>query len=204
MADKQWLFAQWMRVFDNARRYNGIVQRYEEPHRFYHTLGHIEFGLKLIEQLDFKQPIKDVMAMAFWYHDAVYDTEHRAESNESLSAKLAAKHRLYPVVGELILATTPGLWLANKSDTEKAFISVDLAILGQDEQTYHRYAQNIRKEYIQYLDQQYVAGRKAVLEKFLIKARNKSLFPYQPFSTKYSDLAYRNIMQEIDSLNKIA
>jgi predicted metal-dependent HD superfamily phosphohydrolase len=85
---------------DPAATAAALAARYEEPHRQYHTLVHIEDCLLKLDAarvlLDANEA--DAVELALAWHDAVYDP--RAGDNEEKSAALfraaAAQHRLPP------------------------------------------------------------------------------------------------------------
>ena len=54
--------------------YQGLMQRYRESGRFYHNLGHIEDLLELRDSFKAELNEPDLVAMAIWYHDAIYST----------------------------------------------------------------------------------------------------------------------------------
>lgn len=62
-----------------------LTRRYCEPHRHYHTIGHIADMLHRGRELD----LRDEQVLAIWFHDAIYDT--RSDTNEQDSADLAVQ-----------------------------------------------------------------------------------------------------------------
>lgn len=101
---------------------NDLSNRYCEPHRFYHSLHHIE---RMINELNTRIRSGEISLtdqqffQIYWaieYHDAVYETHpqtlsNRRLSNEQMSAQLYTDHWLAaeqipdPGVIEMILAT---------------------------------------------------------------------------------------------------
>src|SRR5688500_12552621 len=69
--------------------YKGLLKRYSEPGRFYHSLGHIEalFGWLAGFRAELARP--ELVSLAIWYHDAIYSTLRK--DNEARSAALAHK-----------------------------------------------------------------------------------------------------------------
>lgn len=60
-----------------AHAWSVLCQRYTEPHRHYHTLNHVHAMLGALDGiagsigLDFGR--LDLIEMAIWFHDIVYD-----------------------------------------------------------------------------------------------------------------------------------
>ncbi len=50
--------------------WNRIREKYSEPHRFYHTLTHID---SMLNHLDRIKPDGVELALAVWFHDVIYD-----------------------------------------------------------------------------------------------------------------------------------
>lgn len=116
--------------FDNFdKKWRKILQdAYNEPHRHYHTLGHIQSMRDILadNQRDINRPLFDdlltaenmhIMGLAIWFHDLVYDpTKTTPGYNEIESAvkfydyamEFAFEHPLWDImigVLHLILAT---------------------------------------------------------------------------------------------------
>ncbi|NJN35360.1 MAG: hypothetical protein HC817_15010 [Saprospiraceae bacterium] len=69
------------------KAFDDLVKAYDSPRRFYHDLTHIVALLKMweIKKAHFLDP--DVVYLAIWFHDAVYDAWK--SDNEERSADLA-------------------------------------------------------------------------------------------------------------------
>jgi predicted metal-dependent HD superfamily phosphohydrolase len=114
------------------------------------------------------------VALAAWYHDAVYDPRAAPPDNEEASATLAS-HELASMgvppdtvaeVGRLVRLTAGHQ--AEPGDHNGALLcDADLAILAADEAEYDAYAAAVRREYAQVPEDAYRAGRTAVLEHLL-------------------------------------
>lgn len=81
----------WQRCQHNAPGDNtgaGIHRRlllaYSEPQRVYHTLKHIESCFKIFQDVVHLAKNADALALAIWFHDAIYDID--ADDNEQRSA----------------------------------------------------------------------------------------------------------------------
>ncbi len=128
-----------------------LLTRYRETHRSYHTVQHLEECFALLDEL---RPLANepaVIALALWYHDAVYWP--RRSNNEPASADMAradleaadAPDPLIEAVTAMILATTH-LAAPLPGDTE-ILIDIDLAILGAEPPRFAEYERQIRTEY---------------------------------------------------------
>ncbi|MUG95747.1 HD domain-containing protein [Scytonema sp. UIC 10036] len=180
-----------------------IVTAYSSPKRYYHTLEHIEYILNIIESLQDKTQNLEVVQLAAWFHDLVYDTQ--AHDNEERSAKYAShllaslrlSSRIIATVSRLILSTKFHQAAPNDIDCQ-VLLDADLAILGSPPVEYGNYAVAIRQEYAWVPQAEYLAGRKQVLQQFLQRDR----IYYTPFMFQAFELSARsNILQEIQQIN---
>ena len=203
-------FAKLLQVYEIdhqtiADGWQNIVTHYQQPHRHYHTLHHIE---ALLEQFDgikdqLKQP--ESVLLAIFYHDVIYQTQDKpAMSNERQSAAyfIAELGGFLPIdlqnrVVELIIATEKHE-LADTNDSDMAyFLDMDLRILGQTDLVYQAYCQQIRLEYQHVAKVLYNFSRKKALKRFLDRKR---LYFTERFSTQYEQQARQNIKSEIKTL----
>ena len=174
----------WVRTLDAYRvtpadaypAFDVLVAAYTAPDRFYHNLEHLTEVFRVVERLSATVEDPNALALAVWFHDAVYDS--RAGDNEKRSAELAVD-LLGPIgvpasdverVVRMIWATAHAADPPADRDT-RVLLDADLAILGASEERYARYARDIRKEYAWVPDAEYRAGRAAVLTRFLAAPR---------------------------------
>jgi pantetheine-phosphate adenylyltransferase len=80
---------------------------------------------------------------------------------------------------------------------KNVMLGVDLAILGQDEDTYDGYARAIRAEYHHVEDAVYQERRCNALRHLYQKAEAGQLYPDAYFSEQYNEQAMRNMAREI-------
>jgi predicted metal-dependent HD superfamily phosphohydrolase len=180
----------------------GIVNRYSEEWRAYHTLRHIGEMLEIIEEYHTLLADYDAVAFATWFHDIVYDP--RAEDNEVRSATLARRilsrlqvpSRVINRAAELILMTTAHNTADSSFDT-RLFIDADLSILGATPERYEEYRRDIRREYSWLSDQEYRQGRAEVLRRFLDRRR---IFQTEELHERLEAQARGNLMAELESL----
>ena len=154
--------------------FDRLAAVHEEPHRHYHTLEHVGEVLRVAGRLAAISPGN--VALAAWFHDAVYDpTRH---DNEERSAELAVTELTalgldavtVEAVANLVRATAHLGGGEPPGDPDaRALLDADLAILGAAPVRYERYARDIRREYAHVGDADYARGRVAVLERFLAR-----------------------------------
>src|SRR5262249_3938128 len=65
----------------------GLLRRYAEPHRRYHTTTHLAEVLGHVDELAGEAADAEAVRLAAWFHDAVYDPAR--DDNEERSAVLA-------------------------------------------------------------------------------------------------------------------
>ncbi|WP_436759210.1 HD domain-containing protein [Streptosporangium sp. V21-05] len=149
-----------------------LITRYGEPHRRYHTTAHLEAVLTHVDALAGHAEHPDLVRLAAWFHDAVYDP--RRGDNEERSAGLA--ERALPEMGLPAEAVATVARLVRLTvthdpapgDADGAVLSdADLAILGSSPEVYARYAAAVREEYGFVPDDAFRAGRAAVLRSLL-------------------------------------
>lgn len=184
--------------------FNNLIAGYSTPGRYYHTLEHILHILITIDKLQaYVQDIHSVQ-IAAWFHDIVYDTQ--AKDNEAKSAEYAIE-LLYKLgfatnniahISDLIINTKSHQAAADDFDSQ-VLLDADLAILAADPVQYQEYAQAIRQEYAWVPQDQYIAGRKQVLEKFLQRDR----IYFTPLMFEFAEQSARaNITAEIQILSQ--
>ena len=176
----------WVRVLekygvaplDVYPAFDALVAAHSAPERHYHNLEHLAEMFKVVERLSASVENPNLLHLAIWFHDAVYDS--RAKDNERRSGELAVD-LLGPLgvpasaierIVQMIWATAHAAEapLANQKDTQ-VLLDADLAILGASEERYARYAAAIRNEYGWVPEADYRAGRIGVLQRFLAQPR---------------------------------
>ena len=171
----------WERLMDCFNLPSGPARRqafaqlecaYGEPHRHYHNLEHIAWMLDICGSVRFDTKEIELLELATWYHDAVYDT-HSGE-NESKSAEAARKSLRELGLGMDRIARVSELILMTKHHQAPAedaaalhFLDMDLSILQASPAVYAEYAKAIRQEYAWVADRDFYQGRRQVLLTFL-------------------------------------
>lgn len=194
------LMARWRSLTGPEAEHLGreLITRYEEPHRRYHTTAHLESVLAHIDALADHAEHPDLVRLAAWFHDAVYDP--RRGDNEERSARLA--ERTLPEMGlpsEAVatVARLVRLTLTHdptRGDTDGAVLSdADLAILGASAEVYAGYVAAVREEYAFVPDDAFAVGRDSVLRSLLD-------LPAIFHITDLEGAARANIMAELERL----
>ncbi|TGE21818.1 hypothetical protein E5K00_16255 [Hymenobacter aquaticus] len=186
--------------------YRQLAAAYEASGRHYHSLTHIRKLLETAEQ--HKELVLDaeVMQLAIWFHDAVYNPLR--DDNEARSAGLAqefmAQTTLPPArrqrVAFLIERTKDHTQPQPAADTDlHFFLDADLQILGAAEADYWQYARQVRQEYRLVPDVLYRRGRRQVLEKLL---NSPVLYHTPAFRQRLDAAARRNLRAELRQWEK--
>lgn len=181
--------------------YNDLALRYSEPHRVYHTLQHIGHCLDELGQVRHLASNPDAVELALWYHDAVYDTKTKdsEERSAALAVEMVRNASLSKVFGQsvanLIMATKHS---GDLSDPDvQLLVDIDLSTLGQSEDKFDEYEQQVRKEYEWVPKDAFVFGRSAILKSFLDR---KNIYATQFFCDKYETQARKNINNSLNHL----
>ena len=176
-----------------------LLRRWAEPHRHYHSTGHLTHILGAVDELAAAAADADAVRFAAWFHDAVYDG--RPGEDEAASARLARDvltgldrpAALADEVERLVLLTAshdpaPG-------DTNGAVLcDADLAVLAGPPSDYAAYASAVRDDYAHVPDADFAAGRAAVLAGLLDRP---ALFHTETGRRRWEDAARHNLETEL-------
>jgi predicted metal-dependent HD superfamily phosphohydrolase len=154
-----------------------VFARHREPHRRYHTLIHVAWVLRHIDEILDSMPAdseaefdRDAIRAAAIFHDVIYNAT--SSTNEVDSALLANDAMLSvgwsPArcvhVADLIRDTATHV---ARSPDAGVLLDADLAVLGADPAGYQAYVNGVRNEY-SYVDVvAWRRGRSRVLDEFL-------------------------------------
>jgi predicted metal-dependent HD superfamily phosphohydrolase len=148
-----------------------LVTAYGEPHRAYHTLVHVEDCLARMDEVRGRLREPDEVALALWFHDALYDP--RRSDNEARSADWAEQALRKAQSGENTVRAIRDLILATRHDAipgpgDMAFlVAIDLTILGADPRRFDEYEGQVRREYAWVDEPLFRAARAEILRRFL-------------------------------------
>ena len=178
---------------------------YAGPHRHYHDERHLDDCLWHLDQVHgLSERERRLLRWALLWHDAVYDP--RRSDNEAQSAELAfneltacnLEESTAREVARLILLTK-GHRVEDNDGLGALMVSIDLSILGSDEDRYRGYVSGVRQEYAHVADDAWRAGRSTVLERLLAA---EPLFPDARFRERFEEQARRNMEQELKALGE--
>lgn len=187
-----------------------IEAKYSEPYRYYHNLSHLEHCIYELEDLS-KYMYHGSTFLSFpitcfsiFFHDIMYETfDVFSLENEEKSLKIALEVlKLFEIkdwdsrIKDMILSTKDHV--PKSDDTSlKIFLDIDLSILGQNEQKYAEYEENIRKEYFWVPNEIYSFNRKKILKSILDR---DFIYNYSHFRLKYEEQAKENLKNAISRL----
>jgi predicted metal-dependent HD superfamily phosphohydrolase len=194
------LLERWNATLPRQQEFGeNLIIRYSEPHRRYHTTRHLLHVLTMIDQLADDHDLF-LVRLAAWYHDAVYAIPAGQISNEEASARLALRE-LSRVgleqedlnqVARLVRLTETHL--PGPRDPEGELLcDADLAILASDPEDYAHYVAAVRAEYAKVPEEDFLAGRLAVLTELA----DREIFRTAK-GRRLSDAARANLATEIN------
>lgn len=167
-----------------------IEKAYTESHRGYHVLAHLGHMFALYDTIRHKLKHPEIVALAIWFHDFVYNTDEAYGENEQASVRAmvelfykhlgrsvsSMKERDLPVLacaGEFILATKghkiTSPYILSRPDLKRdceVFLDLDLSVTFGDADTIKWFEDGVRKEFKQYPIQDYAIGRAKALGAF--------------------------------------
>lgn len=193
----------WQRIFPGEQSVGrDLLRRWSQPHRRYHTLEHLRFVLRVIDEHAGLADDADAVRLAAWFHDAVYEVF--AGDNEERSARLAgttlaalgfAGDRAEEVAR--LVRLTAGHAVAPGDRNGALLADADLAILASEKADYDRYAAAVREEYAAVPEEAFRRGRAAILRKL---ADMPEIFRIVPERADWSARARANLEAEISAL----
>ncbi|MGK7247843.1 HD domain-containing protein [Acinetobacter oleivorans] len=177
---------------------NRLIAAYSEKQRAYHTVQHIYECLNLLESIRSELNDAHAVALALWFHDAIYDP--KAKDNELKSAELFEQYmaQYLPVntvqkIKSWILATQKHA-LTNETDLQ-FLLDIDLSILAATPERFIQYEQQIQKEYAWVDPEVYLIKRKEVLVHFY---QSEPLYQTTYFQKSFELNAKQNLKQILE------
>ncbi len=152
-----------------------LVAAYDVPGRFYHNTRHVADCLAKLADCQNAAERPSEIALALFFHDAIYDTH--ASDNEAQSAALVVRAlRDQNAAGDTMMRVHD-LVLATRHTNipltgDAALIAdIDLSILGADVEAFWNYERAIRREYEWVPANVFAEKRAEVLAPFLHRDR---------------------------------
>ncbi|SES85093.1 HD domain-containing protein [Hymenobacter actinosclerus] len=183
--------------------YRQLTAAYSGPGRHYHNLHHVQALLTTVDEYIGLVEDREVVELAVWFHDAVYD--YLSSENEARSAALARQFLAHSTlsaerqarVAYLIECTARHTAAHAPAPDLDFFLDADLRILGAAPAAYAEYARLIRQEYQLVPAVLYRRGRRKVLEQLL---NTPQLYRTAGFQERFDAAARRNLRAELAEL----
>jgi predicted metal-dependent HD superfamily phosphohydrolase len=178
-----------------------LEQSYLEAQRHYHTLQHLDECLACLAQTHTLAEHPAEVALALWFHDAIYDV--KAHDNELRSAEWAHAACSEAGINWASAERIHGLVLATQHHAKpigkdaELLVDIDLAILAAPQARYQQYQQQIRQEYAWVPEAQFRSARSKILEEFLARPQ---LFNTAYFFQRHEAQARQNVQRELIAL----
>ncbi len=154
---------------------NALLAAYQEPHRKYHTLQHLDECLSQFDAVRHLGEYPSEVELGLWFHDAIYDVAR--SDNEQRSADWAGAALVEAGAPASVVERVELLILATRhtgaptAPDEQLLVDIDLAILGADADRFAEYERQIRDEYGFVPRPQFESRRRAILQSFLARDR---------------------------------
>jgi predicted metal-dependent HD superfamily phosphohydrolase len=191
-----------------------LVDAYAGPDRAYHDVRHLAEVLEHVDALAGAAAAADLVRLAAWFHDAVYDTHAGPEpgesgaagSSEERSARLATERLLGLGLDEADVTEVARLVRLTAThdpepgDADGAVLcDADLAVLARDPAGYAGYVAAVRQEYAHVPDHLFRTGRAAILRALLDQPQ---LFRTPTAAGRWEARARANVTAELTTLDK--
>ncbi len=148
-----------------------LLDSWSEPHRRYHSIGHLRDILGYVEELAGYADDVDAVRLAAWFHDSVYagrpdDEELSARRAEDDLSRLGVAPQLVAEVARLVRLTVSHNPATGDHNGE-VLSDADLAALAVSRERYVQNTAAIRAEYAHIPDETFRKGRQQVLVSLL-------------------------------------
>lgn len=194
LLEKSWFELHQHYHFSEPQKiFNKLIAAYNEKQRAYHTVQHLYECLVLLESIRADLNDAYTVALALWFHDAVYDPQ--AKDNEMKSAELFEQYLVQDLsadnvqkIKRWIIATQKH---ASTDELDLQFLlDIDLAILAASPARFAEYEQQIQKEYAWVDPDIYSIERKEVLAHFY---QTEPLYQTEYFQQNFEQRAKDNL-----------
>ncbi len=207
--DRERFFDIWSRCGSGEgkdRIFDELEAHYLEPHRHYHTTGHIMFCLDELDKVsaDIKQTgavlQQDAVELSIWFHDVVLEIP--GANNEQKSAQLFLEvsdgrldNDLRNRVHDAIIATT------HKTSPDvlesQLTVDIDLSGLAQSWPEFFVDSRLVRAEFSHLSDKEFNVGQGKFMKSLLDRA---SIYSTEYFLGTHEATARKNVARLIDKL----
>ena len=182
-----------------------LVRSWARWPRAYHDTTHLRACLRHLSALQTTQPDApqqpQAVALALWFHNAVYMPWRPL--NEERSAEWASRFLTAQKLPPSLVQSVHQFVLDTRHDSgplagdAQWVVDIDLAVLGQPDAAYRQFERHVRREYFFVRWPRYVAGRSAVLQGFLARAR---IYGTDWFHARYEETARMNLTHALAAL----
>jgi len=178
-----------------------LLNDWSKPHRYHHTIDHLRDVLTHIDELADHASDPDLVRLAGWYHDAIYNRRQDDEENSALRAEcelreLELKPAAVSEVARLVRLTATHS-PADGDRNGETLCDADLAILGAHPVRYAAYAEAVRAEYARVPDDDFRRGRAQLLRALLTAP---TLFHTPLGQQRWEAAARVNLIQELHTI----
>ncbi|MCP4472428.1 MAG: hypothetical protein GY815_17420 [Gammaproteobacteria bacterium] len=190
---------------ESAAIHQRLLTGYNESHRHYHTLAHIEHCMAMFEQCESLTAFPDALEIAIWMHDVILEPGRR--DNEAMSAELylelsadAHADEMRQLIARLIVATRHD---GNSLEDADSIYMVDIDLSGfalsWDE--FLRDSLNLRAENPHLSDADYQLNKTGFQRRLLARPR---FFLSDFFFERYEQQARNNLTRYLEYLRSPA
>jgi hypothetical protein len=170
-----------------------LIAAYSEKQRAYHTLQHLYECLVLVDSIRADLIDADAVALALWFHDAVYDPQ--AKDNELKSAELFEQYLAQDLSFDIVQKIKRWILVTQKHEATNELdlqflLDIDLAILAASAERFTEYEQQIQQEYAWVYPDIYLIKRKQVLAHFY---QTEPLYQTEYFQQNFEQRAKENL-----------
>ncbi|MGO4396005.1 N-methyl-D-aspartate receptor NMDAR2C subunit [Variovorax sp. M-6] len=179
--------------------FDALLARYDEPQRAYHTRQHLAECLLHFERERAHAEHPGEVALALWFHDAIYDLGRH--DNEARSADWARQALLGAGVAPEAAERVHALVMATRHDAvpegndARLLVDIDLAILGAPPERFAEYERQIRVEYAHIAPEVFEPRRREILSRFLAR---DPLYLTAPMRARLESTAHLNLQRAVD------
>lgn len=170
---------------------------YDDPGRGYHDRLHLAEVLGHVDELmTGDDPAREAVLLAAWFHDAVYEGRDDDEERSAMLAEEELAGQSTDLVAEVarLVRLTRTHRPADDDHAGMVLCDADLAILAAGEDRYAAYVRGVRSEYAHVSDEDFAAGRSAVLRDLLAKP---TLFHLPTARGRWEQRARENVQREL-------
>jgi hypothetical protein len=175
-----------------------LIAAYSEKQRAYHTLQHLYECLVLVDSIQANVNDAQAVALALWFHDAVYAPQ--AKDNELKSAELFEQYLAQDLSVDIVQKIKRWIVATQKhASTDELdlqfLLDIDLAILAASPERFAQYEQQIQQEYAWVDPDVYLIKRKEVLVHFY---QTEPLYQTEYFQQNFEQRAKENLREILD------